>query len=173
MTRKQLLAKKSALIRYLRYNAQLTLPGMPNASVAQPGAEGGTPGEGGATNAGGSASSAWRGLEPAADFMVSRLCVDNPGTPIVFVSDDARYLSVQDIPRTPLAPDIEAVQVATRSHSQCSFLDTRYAFSRDWAAHHIRFEAADGDHWNAYANGLVARSLADFITQNHFLTKAK
>ena len=59
--------------------------------------------------------------------------------------------------------------MAARGHPQCFFLDTRYAFSRDWATHHERFEAADGSHWNAYANRVVARTLADFITEKGLL----
>jgi len=71
--------------------------------------------------------------------------------------------------RAPLFPDGKAVQIASQGQPQCSFIDLRYAFSRDWAAHRVRFEAADGGHWNAYANRLVARTLADFITQHHLL----
>ena len=40
VSRKRSLAKKSALVDYLRYNAGLTLPGMRNAGVAQPAARG-------------------------------------------------------------------------------------------------------------------------------------
>ncbi len=172
-SRKAVLSRKSALINYLRFNAGLSLPGMHNAAVPEPASVGGQPGDSGGASPTSPSADAWRQLLPAADFMVGRLCADNPGTPIVFVANDARYLPVQDIARTALAPDIEAIRVASRSRPQCSFLDTRYAFSRDWAAHHVRFEAADGDHWNAYANRLVARTLANFISENKLLPRQK
>jgi hypothetical protein len=172
VTRKALLAKKSALVRYLRYNAKLTLPGMPNVGVPQPRTGGEASGEGDTAGAAAPADGAWRDLLPAADFMVGRLCAQYPGTPIVFVAYSDLYLLVQDIVRTPLFPDGRAVAAACEGQPQCSFIDLRYAFSRDWAAHGVRFESADGDHWNAYANRLVARTLADFITANGLLDDA-
>jgi hypothetical protein len=169
-SRKVDLAKKSALLNYLRYNAHLALPGAPNAAVAQPVARVSASNEECSHE---SVAARWRGLLPAANFMVSRLCADNRGTPIVFVSIDAQYLPLKEILRTPLAPDIEAVRVASSSHPQCSFIDLRHVFSRDWAAHHHRFDAADGTHWNAYANRLVARELAEFIAENGLLDGQK
>jgi hypothetical protein len=172
-TRKAVLSRKSALIDYLRFNAELNLPGMHTAAVQEPASAAGQPGDSGGASPTSPSADAWRQLLPAADFMVGRLCAENPGTPIVFVTNDARYLPLQDIAGTALAPDIEAVQVASRGRPRCFFLDTRYAFSRDWAAHHVRFEAADGAHWNAYANRLVARTLADFISENKLLPRQK
>jgi hypothetical protein len=172
-SRKAALAKKSALINYLRYNAKLALPGMRNAAIPQPATSVGAPGEGVANGAMPPADDAWRDLLPAADFMVGRLCDQHPGTPIVFVACSDRYLPVQDIAGAPLFPDGQAVRVACQVRPQCSFIDLRYAFSRDWASHHLRFEAADGGHWNAYANRLVARTLAGFVTQNELLLDTK
>lgn len=168
-SRKAVLAKKSALVNYLRYNAKLALPGMSGAAIAQPEASAGQALPSEVQGPANRAAHAWRQLLPAAAFMVDRLCADNPGTPIIFAVNEARYLPVHDIPSTPLAPDIEAIRIASRSQPQCFFLDLRYPFSRDWAAHRVRFEAADGGHWNAYANRLVARTLADFITENRLL----
>jgi len=155
---KKRLAIKSALVRYLRYNAQLTLPGMETANIPQPGSDG---------------SGVEQDLLPAAEFMVDRLCGQSPGTPIVFVArgDSARYLPVGDVPHVPLPPDAAAVEVACKGRPQCSFIDLRYAFTRDWAAHHVRFEAADRAHWNAYANRLVARTLVDFLVENRLLER--
>jgi hypothetical protein len=106
---------------------------------------------------------------PAADFMVRILSEQRLDTPIVFVAHGARYRQVADVVRTPLYPDGRAVEAACASHPRCHFLNLRYAFSRDWTTHHIRFEAAGGEDWNAYANRLVARTLADFITVHHLL----
>jgi hypothetical protein len=171
VTLKTLLARESALVRYLRYNAKLTLPGMPNGGVLQPGAGREASGDGAGAPA--PADDAWKGLLPAADFMVGRLCAQHPGTPIIFIaysdSHDDRYLTEEDVARRPLFPDGRAVEAACVDRPQCSFVDLRYAFSRDWAEHHVRFESADGDHWNAYGNRLVARAIADVITQNDLL----
>jgi hypothetical protein len=104
--------------------------------------------------------------------MIGRLCAEHPGVPIVFVAMDARYLPLRDIAQTPMSPDAEAVRAVTLSRSQCSFLDLRASFSQDWAANHVRFEAADGAHWNAYANRLVARTLTGFITRHRLLPPA-
>jgi hypothetical protein len=169
VTRKVRLAKMSAVLRYLRYNARLTLPGMPNAGVSQPGAEGGAPGEGGAAGAVGPTDSAWRNLVPAADYMVGLLCVEHPGTPIVFVFEGDRYLPPQAVAGAPVSADVSAVRQACRTRSQCFVLDLRPVFSRDWAANHRSFEAADGAHWNAYANRLVAGALARFVTDRGLL----
>ena len=74
---------------------------------------------------------------------------------------------------TPLFADALAVQAACDGRPQCHFVDLRLAFSRDWAANHQRFEAADGGHWNAYANLLVAQTLSDYIENNHLLDRPK
>lgn len=164
---KLVLAQRSALFRYVRYNAKLAVPGMRGAAVPQPAAEGGAPAQDAGAEA--PAADAWRELLPAADFMVDRLCAEHPGTPIVFVGKGDRYLPVKDVSRTPLAPGHRAVEAACEGRDQCFFLDLRYAFSRDWAAHHIRFEAADGAHWNAHCNRVVARALAAYIEENDLL----
>lgn len=162
------LARKSAIACYLRYNAHVTLPGQRAAELdAGPGA-----------GAGGDAGTAEDGPEvrellPGARYLVQRLCRDNPGIPIVFMYHGERYLDVGDIADTPLSPDAQAVGAACFDHDQCHFLDLRPAFSRDWAVHHRRFEAVDGAHWNAYANRLVARTLADFIEEHHLLNDAQ
>jgi len=168
-SRKALLAKKSALLNYLRFNAKLTLPGMRSAAIPQPATGAGAPDEGDPAGAVAPADDTWRDLLPAADFMVGRLCAQHPGTPIVFVALSDRYLPVQDIALTPLFPDGRAVEAACKGRSQCSFIDLRYAFSRDWESHRVRFESADGRHWNAYGNRLVARTLADFINYHDLL----
>ncbi|MCY3019803.1 MAG: hypothetical protein NTW87_12340 [Planctomycetota bacterium] len=168
-TRKAVLARKSALVRYLLYNAKLTLPGIHAAGIPQPATGAGTLDEGRAAGAVARASDAWRDLLPAAEFMVGRLCAQNPRTPIVFVAHSDRYLPMEDIARTPLFPDGRAVEAACEGRAQCSFIDLRYVFSGDWAAHHVHFESADGNHWNAHANRLIARTLADFITRKGLL----
>ncbi len=166
-SRKARLAKISAVFRYLRYDAMLVLPLMQNAAIAEPEAGAGAAG-GGTTVPPGSAD-AWRELLPAADYMVGQLCAEHPGMPILFVSQGDRHLPVEALSATPLRADALAVQEACSGRPQCYFLDLRPAFSRDWAAHQRRFEAADGGHWNAYANRLVAETLAAFIEENHLL----
>jgi hypothetical protein len=156
---KSRLARRSALIRYLRFNAHVALPGMQNVESQQPGA---------AADGGGAVGS-WRDLLPAADYMVARLCADHPGVPILFVSHSDRYLSVAKAKSTPLYEDPRAVRAACSGHPQCHFLDLRLTFSRDWAAHHQLFEAVDGGHWNAYANRLVARRIALLVEQQRLL----
>lgn len=176
-SRKARLAKKSALINYLRYNAKLQLPGMQNAALPQPTGEAtAAQGDEAAPQSPG-ADASWRELLPAADFMVGRLSEQHAGTPIIFVGYGNRpvdrYLPLDDIADTPLFADARAVQAACKGRPQCSFIDLRYAFSRDWAANHVRFEAADGRHWNAHANRMVARTLADFVAQNDLLPAAE
>lgn len=167
-SRKSLLARRSALLNYLRHNAQLALPGAGGVVVAQPRAGADSTGKTPEMRVSPPASEdSWRALLPAADFMVERLCQQHPGTPIVFVADSQqywdRYLPTEDLPDTPLFPDGRAIQSACKGRSQVSFIDLRFVFSRDWASHQTRFEAEDGSHWNAYANRLVAGTLADFL----------
>jgi len=156
------LARTSALVDYLRFNAAVPLPGMHLQGAPQASAGGGAPGEEVAGYAVASAN-AWRDLLPAAEFLVERLCADHPRVPIVFAIHGDCYLPASTLADTLLSPDALAVKAACRPHSQCHVLDLRYAFSQDWAEHHVRFEAADGAHWNAYANRLVARTLANYI----------
>jgi hypothetical protein len=167
-TLKSRLARRSALISYLRCNAKLDLPGMrgPGAQQAVVGTR--NP-EGGAAASSAADDVRWRTLVPAARFMVERLRADHPGTPIVFAAFGDRYLPVDAVARTPLSPDARAVEAVCGKQDQCAFLDLRSAFSRDWAAHRVRFEAADGAHWNARANRLVARTLAEFISSRRML----
>jgi len=157
------LARASKIVCYLRFNAHVSLPGEKGQEVAVPVAGNGGAGQSGA---------AVRELLPGARYLVRRLCVENPGTPIVFMYQEQaeRYLGLRELAGAPLSPDAQAVKEASRGHGQCHFLDLRYAFARDWAAHHRRFEAVDGGHWNAYANRLVARTLAEFIDERALLT---
>jgi hypothetical protein len=172
-TIKSRLAKRSALVNYLRYNARLALPGMNNAAVAQPtidlgsadGLQPATAGSGTQTPA----DARWRTLLPAARYMVQTVCQENPGTPIIFASHGERYLAPSEVASAPLSADARAVREACAGNNQCSFLDLRSSFSIDWAEHGVRFESADARHWNAYANRVVARTLADFITKNSLL----
>ncbi len=163
------LAKKSALVDYLRYNAQLDLPGVRGASIPRPRGNDTGPGVSTAER-----DRRWQELLPAAEFMVRTLCEQHLGVPITFVWDDGRrYFAPRLVAQSPLLPDGRAIREACSSHSQCSFIDLRYVFSRDWAAHRVRFEAADGDHWNARANRMIARTIADFIESQGLLSNAQ
>lgn len=153
--------RESALANYLRYNAAVSLPGMNSATTGQ------SPSQPAAA-----VNNGWQSLLPAASFMIRALRQQNPRTPIVFVANDARYLPVRSIPQTPLSDDVHAVEIACRTVHGCYFLDTRWAFSRDWKRNHVRFEAADGGHWNAYANRLVAGTLADFLVRHRIVEPA-
>jgi hypothetical protein len=161
------LARRSAIVRYLRYNVGLTLPGMENAAIAQPATE---LGEAADESTPSDDPGAWRALLPAAESMIDRLCAEHPGTPIVIVNNGDRYLPVDRVQSTPLDDDVHAIRAACEDRPQCHFLDLRPMFSRDWAAHRRSFEAADGSHWNAYANRLVADELARFITERRLLS---
>jgi hypothetical protein len=157
------LAKKSALVSYLRYNAKVALPGVRGASIPQPAAEDHDAEEGGRDEG-------WQDLLPAADFMIGTLCAQNPETPVVFVWEDGRrYMKEADVARAPLLPDGRAIREACRGRAQCHFLDLRLLFARDWATHHERFEAADGGHWNGRTNRLIAREVADYIKREGLL----
>lgn len=168
---KSRLTRRSALLGYLIYNAQIPLPGMGIGAIPQPeaaDANAEAAGEVGSTNQ--RNPFAWRNMVPPATYMVDLLCSQNPGTPIVFaVLGGERYLPSDHITSTPLFDDALAIQEACQGQTQCYFLDLRPAFSKDWERHHVRFEAADGAHWNAYANRLVVDTLACFIEQQHLL----
>lgn len=171
-SQKTIAAKRSALIDYLRFNAELKIPGMRTEGAQQrpiPVAS-----ASGATSSDPEAASEqpWRNLLPAASFMVDALCRQQPGTPILFVGHGDRYLPPAVARNSTLAPlpaDCRAVEEAAMQHPQCMFLDLRLAFSQDWALNHRRFEAVDGGHWNAYANELVARTIASFLESHRVL----
>jgi len=160
------LALRSAIVRYLVFNAEVRLPGMANQAPTEPVAQA-------ASSAEAPDPESWRELLPAADYMVSLLCEENPGTPVLFVfSDhdaDLRYLTAEELKSTPPFPDALAVQAASQEHPQCLCLDLRPVFSSDWAQNHRTFEAGDGRHWNGYANKLVAEAVAEFIARQNLL----
>jgi hypothetical protein len=184
------LLRLSALVRYVQFNALVTVP-TPRAVVdrllGRSAPADGTNESGAAHLASGrdhGAGVSEAATLAAADFMVGRLCSDNPGTPIVFVAHrqpspendwdtSDRYLQPEDLADEPLFADGRMIQAACEGRPQCAFIDLRYAFSRDWKAHHIRFESDDGAHWNAYANRLVARELADFYTKKGVLASSR
>jgi hypothetical protein len=160
------LAKKSALIDYLRYNAKVELPGVRAASIPQPSV-------GGGFDAARRRDEGWQKLFPAADFMIGNLCEQNPGVPVVFVWDDGRrYMRPEEVARTPLLPDGRAIREVCQRRPQCHFLDLRLLFAGDWAAHRMRFEAADGGHWNGRTNRLIAQEVADYIESRGLLPTA-
>lgn len=159
------IVKLSASARYLLYNAKIPLPGQGEARAQEPTQAAGT--DGGADAADAALTSR---LREAARFLVNKLRSDNPGIPIVFaargtVARGDRYLPVDQVATTPLNADSLLVQEACEGVPDCYFLDLRPAFSLDWATNHVKFEAADGAHWNAYANQLVARALASFLEE--------
>ena len=159
-------ARRSALLNYLRYNAKVALPGMKSASVPEDAKT-----ERGTTSTAGTADE-WREQLPAATCMVRQLVQDHPGAPIVFAAHGDRYIPLESLSDTPLFPDARAVQAACEGEPDCYFLDLRESFSRDWAANHVSFEAADGVHWNAHGNEVVARALASFIEERGLLGPA-
>jgi len=173
VSRKAALAHKSALIRYLRYNAHAQIPGVHGNDVE------GAPTGADADDLGRSAESQTPSAEserpevesvlPATRFLVDRLCADNPGVPIVFAARGDRYLPVDAVNGRPLAPEMEALREVCAEQPQCHFLDLRMPFSLDWARHHERFEALDGAHYNAHADAVAAAAIAASIDSWHLL----
>ena len=176
-SRKANLARKVALLRYLRYNAKVQLPfvhgndvqGAPINGAADAGVGASTPGSAIAP----SQRSLVEAQLPVARFLVDRLCVDNPGVPIVFAVRGARYLPVGAVSGAALAPEMEALREACAGHMQCHFLDLRMAFSLDWARHHEGFEALDGAHYNAHADAVAAQAIVAYIDAHGLLTAHK
>ena len=172
MGRRAALARKSALFRYLRYNAKVQLPfvhgndvqGAPTNAAADAGAQ--APGSAAAAQA---ESAAVAAALPVAKYLVGRLSAENPGVPVIFAARGARYLPVGAVSSAPLQPEMEALREACAGSSQCHFLDLRMAFSLDWARHHEHFEALDGAHYNAHADAVAAQAVADYIDTHRSL----
>ncbi|MBN1631014.1 MAG: SGNH/GDSL hydrolase family protein [Thermoleophilia bacterium] len=168
-------ARLSAIVRYLRYNAKVALPGMQNVAIAgevdpEDAAGGGAAGDDAVPS---TEAADWRGLLPAAQYVVDGLCAENPGTPVLFAvrgSPDEWYLSLDELADTPAVADALAVQAACAEHPDCHYLDLRVAFCQDWTVNHHRFVTTDGVHWNAYANQLVAQTLAEFLQEENLLS---
>lgn len=156
-------ARKSAIASYLRYNAHVGLPGQRIQEVAVPEAE--APGAGKGTPS-------VRELMPGARFLIQRLRRENPGAPMIFMYQAEAFIDLRRLARTPLTADGQAVRDACRGVSRCYFLDLRPVFARDWSQHHRQFTAVDGGHWNGYANRLVARVLAEFMSERHLLSSS-
>jgi hypothetical protein len=169
-SRRDELARKSALFRYLRYNAEVQIP------FAHGGDVGGAPTGGDLVSSQPltpqAAQRAVAAALPPTRFMIARLCAANPGVPIVFAAMGARYLPVSAVAVSPLQPEMEALREVCASRSQCHFLDLRMAFSSDWAQHHERFEALDGGHYNAHADAVAARAIAACIEAAGFLGRS-
>jgi hypothetical protein len=160
-SRKRELASKSALVRYLLYNAQVTLPGervVGQSDAAPPGAEG---------LVASSAAAADPQLRAAADFMVARLSSDHPDAKIVFVGDTSDRSVYDGTPEPEPVDSPLLVRNAVRNHPNCSFLDLGPWFARDWTLHHERFQAPDGGHWNSHANQVVASAMEQYLLDAH------
>ena len=154
----------SASARYLLFNAKLRLPWEAQPAIENPASE--SKQQQGNASAGGEfqgTDAEVQKLLPAAQFMVTTLCEENPGISIVFVGDGPRYLLSDEINPATMNPDVAAIQKASESFSSCHFLDLRRVFSEDWASHHRRFESIDESHWNPYGNQVVAQALAAFL----------
>jgi hypothetical protein len=170
------MAHKSALVRYLRYNAHLQLPGAGNNDIQ--GAPTNAAADAGAQAATSDSASAQSEQAlvakalPAARFLVGRLCANNPDVPIIFAARGPRYLPVDAVSGAPLQPEMEALREACAGHAQCHFLSLTMAFSLDWARHHERFEAIDGAHYNAHAYSVAAQAIAAYIDAHGLLASS-
>jgi len=168
-TLKGTLASRSQLLNYLRYNANVSIPGMHGRSVEAPQDQSASGAEQSDAGAVGTPSLATRELLAPARYLVKRLCQEHPGVPVVFLANGPRYVPLEELSHVRMNPGIEAISTACRSQPQCSFIDLTPVFSRDWAYNHQRFEAVDGGHWNAYGNRLVAQTLADYLVSREFI----
>ena len=161
--RKAALARKSALFRYLRYNAKVQLPFVHGGNVGGAPIGGDTGVDAPRPATAQADAQAVAAALPPVRFLLARLCAANPGVPIVFAARGARYLPVGAVASSALDPEMEALREACVGSRQCHFLDLRTAFSLDWAQHHERFEALDGAHYNSHADAVAARAIAAYI----------
>jgi hypothetical protein len=144
------LLRRSAIVRYVRSNLGI-LWGQKNAVIEDVNLG---PGDASA----GQVETASPLIQAAADFMVARLVKEHPGRRFVFVVDGDRHGLYAG--RSPAArPEFEALRRAARPYPNVHFLDLQPVFTAAYRRDHRRFEVADGNHWNAYGNQVVAQAL--------------
>ncbi len=92
------------------------------------------------------------------------------GFKLVFVMDGVREAIYEGHP--PRAYEVGRLNEVARDVTAelgLPFIDLQQAFAADWAAHHIRFEFPYDWHWNAHANAIVGRTLADHLLADQAL----
>ena len=105
-------------------------------------------------------------LEPAADYMVSRLVEEHPESTFLLVVDTDRPRIYAGEPVGRPRPEFDAIVRAARKHPTVRVLDLDPVFRRVYARDHLRFEGADGAHWDSYGNRIVAEAVYQSLREN-------
>lgn len=150
-SRLRALGRRSALLRYLIFNAEFRPEFAPGSAAAKP--------FGGNAAQGGSATE----LPPAdlkalAETMVQRAVREHPKAKVVFVTGGPH---MSDAPPV-MDPASRAVAQACAAHG-ADHIDLSTVFHAHWLAHHERFDFAHNFHWNALAFRIIAERLDAYV----------
>jgi hypothetical protein len=158
------LLRRSAIVRYVRGNLGITW-GRKDAVVEDVNLRPGAPA--GATDAVSPL------VQRAADYMVARLVKEHPGSAFVFVVDTDRQRVYAGESMEGLRPEFDALKRAVRGHPTVHILALDPVFRRAYARGQQRFEGADGTHWNAYGNQVVADAVDEYLTAHGLLSERR
>lgn len=156
------LAKYSAIIRYLTFNADLQVfdvlkrerPRTPPAAEQQQA----------------SRLELQRVLDDEAAFLVDRLAKDHPGKQIIFMVDarrDSIYAGNLNYSQVTVA----RLTKASAGRPNVHVLDLALPLARRFAADHMRFEFSFDDHWNEHGHQVIGESLADFLVRQQLVKR--
>jgi len=154
------LLRRSAIVRYVRGNLRLTW-GRTEAVVEDANLR---PGGGAAE-----AQEASPLLQPAADHMIERLVTEHPGRDFLFVVDGDRDAIYAGDAVDPPRPELDVLRRAVQGHANVRILDLQPVYRAVYARDRRRFDGADGNHWDAYGNRVVAEAVFIALTADQQL----
>ena len=151
--------KRSALIRYLVYNADLDLTGGVTNAVHHVNLPSDAPPPKDYLDA-------YPLIRPAMDHLIGQLRADLPGKKILFLSN-VYVENIYDNRPQQSQGTLECLREVCNRY-QIPVLDLAPAFASDWNAHRIPLTFEIDYHWNARGHSVVADTLADFLIGNHW-----
>lgn len=151
-------ARKSAIIRYIVFNLDLSPTARPDDRTAldqQTGAAGG-----------GHDLLLMERVERSTDYILGKIAQENPDKMVVFMADQPRRRIYQD----KLPPD-DGFESWTQSLLErkaqeygFAYLDLTRAFARSYQEDGIKLESPDGFHWNGHGHSVAAQALLETLT---------
>ena len=144
---------RSAFIRYLHLNAQISIlgGGLADENANQE-----------STNVQSDETDDYSELNAAAAFLLSEL--NSFGRPILIIADCPRnwiYAGTEEA----VFDDVLALRESIDDFPNVTMIELSEYFKDEYEDRHLEFSLPDNPHWNAYANQFVAKTIAPFISE--------
>jgi lysophospholipase L1-like esterase len=156
VSRKNRLLRRSALVRYLFFNANINL----GAGIVQDADQNRVRDDEKQDRAREEAI-----MREVLELILTRMKEENPGVPILILLDTDRraiYETGGEVSPLAVSPIYRDVCARLSVH----FVDISERFAREYRANGRRFEFADNSHWNPYGVEIVADEVARYLTSS-------